>query len=323
MAIVDMPMIEGLSIQISQMLLVLLLAPLLTGLVRKVKARLLRRQGPPLLQPYRDLIRLVRKEAIVADSASWLFRIIPYIVFAVTWVAAALVPTFATGLLFSWSADVIVIIALLGSARFFLALAGMDAGTSFGGIGSSREAMIATLAEPALIMIVFTLALIAGSTQLSTIAGIMLAPGMGLRVSLGMALIALVIVAIAENGRVPVDNPATHLELTMVHEAMVLEYSGRHLALIELASAIKLLLYASLIACVFVPWGLAPAGAPLHVHLIGGVAYVAKLGVAGVLLAIFETTVAKMRVFRVPEFLGAALMLGFLATLLRFVSRSL
>jgi formate hydrogenlyase subunit 4 len=323
MAVIEVSPIDGLSIQVSQMLLVLLIAPLLTGLVRKVKARLLRRQGPPLLQPYRDLIRLARKEAIVADSASWLFRVVPYIVFAVTWVAAALVPTFATGLLFSWSADVIVIIALLGSARFFLALAGMDVGTSFGGIGSSREAMIATLAEPALIMIVFTLALIAGSTQLSTIAGIMLAPGLGLRVSLGMALIALIIVAIAENGRVPVDNPATHLELTMVHEAMVLEYSGRHLALIELASAIKLLLYASLIACVFVPWGLAPAGAPFHVHLIGAALYVAKLGVAGVMLAIFETMVAKMRVFRVPEFLGAALMLGFLGMLLRFVSRGL
>src|SRR5689334_11148210 len=195
-----MALIYDLALQGTQMLLVLLLAPLLTGLVRKVKARLLRRQGPPLLQPYRDLMRLARKEAVVADSASWLFRIVPYIVFAVTWVAAALVPTFATGLLFSWSADVIVIIALLGSARFFLALAGMDVGTSFGGIGSSREAMIATLAEPALIMIVFTLALVAGSTQLSTIAGIMLAPGMGLRVSLGMALIALIIVAIAENG---------------------------------------------------------------------------------------------------------------------------
>jgi formate hydrogenlyase subunit 4 len=323
MAVIEVSAIDGLSVQVSQMLLVLSLAPLLTGLVRKAKARLLRRQGPPLLQPYRDLIRLARKEAIVADSASWLFRIVPYIVFALTWVAAALVPTFATGLLFSWSADLIVIIALLGSARFFLALAGMDVGTSFGGIGSSREAMIATLAEPALIMIVFTLALIAGSTQLSTIAGIMLAPGMGLRVSLGLALIALIIVAIAENGRIPVDNPATHLELTMVHEAMVLEYSGRHLALIELASSIKLLLYASLIACIFVPWGLAPAGAPLHVHLIGAVAYVAKLAVAGVLLAIFELMVAKMRVFRVPEFLGAALMLGFLATLLRFVSRGL
>ncbi len=320
---IDMSLLDGLSIQISQMLLVLVLAPLLTGLVRKVKARLLRRQGPPLLQSYRDLIRLARKEAIVAESASWLFRIVPYIVFAVTWVAAALVPTFATGLLFSWSADLIVIIALLGSARFFLALAGMDVGTSFGGIGSSREAMFATLAEPALIMIVFTLALIAGSTQLSTIAQIMLAPGIGLRVSLGMALIALIIVAIAENGRIPVDNPATHLELTMVHEAMVLEYSGRHLALIELASSIKLLLYASLIACIFVPWGLAPAGAPLHVHLIGIAVYVTKLGVGAILLAIFETMIAKMRVFRVPDLLGAALMLGFLGTLLRFVSRSL
>jgi formate hydrogenlyase subunit 4 len=319
---IDMSQINGISIQISQMLLVLLLSPLLTGLVRKVKARLLRRRGPPLLQPYRDLIRLGRKEAVVADSASWLFRIVPYIVFATTWVAAALVPTFATGLLFSWSADLIVIIALLGSARFFLALAGMDVGTSFGGIGSSREAMIATLAEPALIMIVFTIALVAGSTQLSTVADVMLA-GVGLRVSLGMALVALVIVALAENARMPVDNPATHLELTMVHEAMVLEYSGRHLALLELASAIKLLLYCSLIACVFVPWGLAPAGAPLHVHLIGAAVYVGKLGVAGCLLAIFETMVAKMRVFRVPDFLGAALMLGFLGTLLLFVSRSL
>ncbi|CCW17994.1 Formate hydrogenlyase subunit 4 [Sphingobium indicum BiD32] len=322
MVMIDMLLINGFSIQISQMLLVLLFSPLLTGLVRKVKARLLRRQGPPLLQPYRDLIRLARKEAVVAESASWLFRIVPYIVFAATWVAAALIPTFATGLLFSWSADLIVIIALLGSARFFLALAGMDVGTSFGGIGSSREAMIATLAEPALIMIVFTIALVAGSTQLSTVANIMLA-GVGLRVSLGMALFALVIVALAENARMPVDNPATHLELTMVHEAMVLEYSGRHLALLELASAIKLLLYCSLIACVFVPWGLAPAGAPLHVHLIGAAVYIGKIGIAGCLLAIFETLIAKMRVFRVPDFLGAALMLGFLGTLLLFVSRSL
>ena len=315
-------MIDGLSIQVSQMLLVLALAPLLTGWVRAIKARLLRRRGPPLLQPYRDLIRLGRKEAVVADGASWLFRVVPYLVFATTWVAAALIPTFAIGLLFSWSADLIAIIALLGSARFFLALAGMDVGTSFGGIGSSREAMIATLAEPAMIMIVFTLALIAGSTQLSTVADVMLA-GVGLRVSLGMALVALIIVAVAENGRVPVDNPATHLELTMVHEAMVLEYSGRHLALIELASALKLLLYVSLIACLFTPWGLAPAGDPLHVHLLGFAAYVGKLGVAGFLLAVFETMVAKMRVFRVPDFLGAALMLGALGALLLFVARGL
>jgi formate hydrogenlyase subunit 4 len=174
-----------------------------------------------------------------------------------------------------------------------------------------------------MIMIVFTLALVAGSTQLSTMAGFMTSPAVGLRVSLGMALIALVIVAIAENGRIPVDNPATHLELTMVHEAMVLEYSGRHLALIELASWLKLLLYVSLISCVFAPWGLAHEDAGLTAHAIGVLAYFGKLAVAGLLLALFETTIAKMRVFRVPDFVGVALMLGFLAVLLRFVSASL
>jgi formate hydrogenlyase subunit 4 len=315
-------LIRAFAVQGLQMLLVLLLAPALVGLVRKVKARLLRRRGAPVLQPYRDLLRLLRKEVVLAENASWLFRVSPYLIFAATWVAAALVPTFATGLIFSWSADLIAIVALLGSARFFLALAGMDVGTSFGGIGSSREVMIASLAEPAMITIVFTLALIAGSTQLSTMAGFMDSPAAGLRVSLGLALIAMVMVAIAENARIPVDNPATHLELTMVHEAMVLEYSGRHLALIELASALKLLLYVSLIACIFVPWGLARPGEGGVAELIGAAAYTAKLAAGGILLAMFETAIAKMRVFRVPEFLGAALMLGLLAVLLRFVSSS-
>jgi formate hydrogenlyase subunit 4 len=316
-----MAVIWDIVFQGMQMLLVLLLAPLLTGFVRKVKARLLRRQGPPLLQPYRDLIRLTRKDVVLADSASWLFRFIPYFVFAATWIAASLVPTFRNGLLFSWSADLIAIIAVLGSARFFLALAGLDVGTSFGGIGSSREMMFASLAEPAMLMIVFTLALITGSTQLSTMSAFMNSPEVGLRVSLGLALIALIIVAVAENSRIPVDNPATHLELTMVHEAMVLEYSGRHLAVLELAGSVQLLLYISLIACVFVPWGLAPPGAGAVPALIGLGAWVAKLAVGGAVLAVFETTIAKMRVFRVPEYLGVALMLGLLGTLLLFVSR--
>jgi formate hydrogenlyase subunit 4 len=309
--------------QAGQMLLVLLLSPLLTGFVRKVKARLLRREGPPLLQPYRDLIRLMRKEVVLAQNASWLFRVTPYIVFAGTWVAAALVPTFRGGLLFSWTADLIAIIALLGSARFFLALAGLDVGTSFGGIGASREVMIASLAEPAMLMIMFTLALIVGSTQLSAMAAFMLSSQVGLRVSLGLALLALIMVAIAENARIPVDNPATHLELTMVHEAMVLEYSGRHLALIDLTSELKLLLYVSLISCLFVPWGIAAPEAGAQAIAIGVASHVAKLAAGGVLLALFETTIAKMRVFRVPEFLGVALMLGLLAALLRFVSGSL
>ena len=318
-----MAVIRDFAFQGAQMLLVLLLSPLLTGFVRKVKARLLRRQGPPLLQPYRDLIRLMRKEVVLAESASWLFRVIPYIVFAGTWVAASLVPTFRSGLLFSWSADLIALIALLGSARFFLALAGLDVGTSFGGIGSSREVMIASLAEPAMLMIVFTLALVAGSTQLSAMAAYMLSGEAGLRVSLGLALLALIMVALAENARIPIDNPATHLELTMVHEAMVLEYSGRHLALIDLSSQLKLLFYISVIGCLFTPWGIAPPNGSAAEIAIGVASYVGKLAVGGVLLAVFETSIAKMRVFRVPAFLGAALMLGLLGTLLLFVSRSL
>jgi len=318
-----MAVILELAVQGAQMFSVLLLAPLLIGFVRKVKARLVRRQGPPVIQPYRDLVRLMRKEVVLADNASWLFRVTPYLIFAATWVAAALVPTFATGLEFSWAADLIVIVALLGSARFFQALAGMDVGTSFGGIGASREVMIASLAEPAMLLIVFSLALVAGATQLSTVAAFMGSPEVGLRVSLGMSLIALVMVAIAENARIPVDNPATHLELTMVHEAMILEYSGRHLAMIELASFLKLLLYMSLISCVFLPWGLGSAGAGPNSLAIGAAAYLGKLAVLAILLAVFETAVAKMRVFRVPDFLGAALMLALLGTLLLFVSRSL
>ena len=319
--LVDMDMIRDLALQGLQMTIVLALAPLLLGFTRKVKARMLRRRGPPVLQPYRDLLRLIRKEAVLAENASWLFRSGPYMIFAATWVAAALVPTFATGLLFSWTADLIAIAALLGSARFFLALVGMDVGTSFGGIGSSREMMFASLAEPAMIMIAFTLALLAGSTQLSVMAE-HFSVHASLRVSLGLALVALIIVAIAENARIPVDNPATHLELTMVHEAMVLEYSGRHLAMIELAAAVKLLLYVSLIGCIFVPWGLAPAGSGAAAFAIGFAAYLAKLFTGGFLLVVFETSIAKMRVFRVPEFLGIALMLGLLGTLLRFMSRS-
>src|SRR5262249_25222036 len=301
----------------------LALAPALTGLVRLVKSRLLGRRGAPVWQPYRDVLRLLRKEAIVADSASWLFRVTPYVVFTAIWLGASLIPTYTTGVLLGPAADLIALVALLGTARFFTALAGMDVGTSFGGIGSSREMMIASLAEPAMLMVIFTLSLLIGSTSLSSIAAFLLQHDVGLRVSLGLGLIALLMVAIAENARVPVDNPATHLELTMVHEAMVLEYSGRHLALIELSASLKLLLYVSLIACLFAPWGMEVPTAGTAFLAVGLASYIGKLAVGGFLLALFETSIAKMRVFRVPEFLGAALMLGLLATLLLFVSRSL
>jgi formate hydrogenlyase subunit 4 len=317
-----MAVIVALAAQALQVVLVLLVAPLMLGITRKVKARLLRRRGPSILLPYRDLWKLMHKEAVLAHNASWLYRTAPYLVFAATWVAAGLVPTYATGLLFSWSADLIAIVALLATARFALALAGMDVGTAFGGIGSSREMMISSLAEPAMLLIAFTVALVAGTTQLSSIAAHMIHAPVGLRVSLGLALFAFVFVAVAENARIPIDNPATHLELTMVHEAMVLEYSGRHLAMIEAAAALKLVLYFSLLICLFAPFGMATTDQSLAAIALGLAAYVGKLVVLAVALPVGETAVAKMRVFRYPVFLGGAFAAAALAVFLLFVSQS-
>ena len=316
-----MALIADLLLQAVQMMLVVAIAPALLGVTRKIKARLLRRVGPPVLQPYSDLWKLMHKEAVLADNASWVYRVAPYLIFAATWVAAALVPSYATGLLFSWSADLIAIVALLGTARFALALAGMDVGTAFGGIGASREMMIASLAEPAMLLIVFTVALVAGTTQLSAIATLFATGPVGVRVSLGLGLFAFLFVAIAENARIPIDNPATHLELTMVHEAMVLEYSGRHLAMIEAAAALKLVLYFSLIICLFFPPGIAAPGAGLPTYALGISVYLVKLLALAVLLPIGETSVAKMRVFRYPIFLGSAFVAAALAVFLLFVSK--
>jgi formate hydrogenlyase subunit 4 len=304
-----------------QMFIVVLIAPLVMGVTRKVKAHLLRRVGPPLWQPYLDIWKLMHKEAVLAHNASWIYRTAPYCVFAVTWVAAALIPTYASGLLFSWSADLIAIVALLGTARFSLALASMDVGTAFGGLGSSREMMIASLAEPAMLLIVFTVALVAETTQLSSIAALFSTGSIGLRVSLGLALFALMFVGIAENARIPVDNPATHLELTMVHEAMVLEYSGRHLAMIEAAAQVKLVLYFSLIICLFAPFGMATGHHDIGAFVFAMAAYLLKLFVLAALLPVAETSVAKMRVFRYPVFLGGAFAAAALAVFLLFVSR--
>jgi formate hydrogenlyase subunit 4 len=316
-----MALMIDLLLQAVQMVLVVAIAPAVLGVTRKVKARLLRRIGPPVLQPYRDLWKLMHKQAVLAHNASWVYRVAPYLIFAAIWVAAALVPSYATGLLFSWSADLIAIVALLGTARFALALAGMDVGTAFGGIGSSREMMIASLAEPAMILIVFTVALVAGTTQLSAVATLFATGSVGLRVSLGLGMFAFLFVAIAENARIPIDNPATHLELTMVHEAMVLEYSGRHLAMIEAAAALKLVVYFSLIACLFVPFGIAGPDAGPPALALGLAAYLAKIFLFAVLLPIGETSVAKMRVFRYPVFLGSAFAAAALAVFLLFVSK--
>lgn len=308
--------------QLAQALLCLALAPLLTGVVRRLKARLQGRIGPSLLQPYRDLWRLLQKEAIVAESASWLFRFAPYMIFASVWLAASIVPTFSTEMLLTPAADLIALVALLGLSRFFTALAGMDVGTAFGGIGASREMMIASLAEPAMLMVTFSLSLLAGTTVPAGIGAYVLQGGIGLEVSMALALVALVMVAIAECGRIPIDNPSTHLELTMVHEAMVLEYSGRHLALIEAAGMVRLLLYMSLIASIFTPWGIAQPGAGVGAVLLGLASFAAKMGAAALGLAVFETAIAKMRVFRVADFLGGALLLALLATIFLYVSEA-
>ena len=296
------------------MLLYALLAPLLVGWVRKVKARLQNRRGAPIWQPYRDIVKLFAKEARMAHTASQLYRAAPYIVFVSTLLAAGAIPLIVTGLPTSAIADVIVIAGLLGLARFFLALAGMDVGTAFGGIGASREMFVAALAEPAMLMAVFTLAMTAHSTNLSSVVDYQLQFGHVLRPSYIFALAGLVLVAIAETGRIPVDNPATHLELTMVHEAMILEYSGRHLALMEWAAALKLMLYFVLLANVFFPWGLTREASLAALGLSTGIILL-KLLALGALLALSETVLAKMRVFRVPAFLNLALLLALLGLL--------
>lgn len=315
--------IGNVFLQVLQFALVLAVAPALTGLARKLRGRLLGRKGSPILQPYRDLTKLLRKEAVVADNASWLYRTAPYLIFALLWLAAALVPAFAVRQPLSPAADLIALVGILGAARFLQALAGMDVGTSFGGIGSSREMMIASLAEPAMLMVIFTMALFVHTTSIPSIADFVLERPVGLRVSFALALISLMMVAIAETGRIPIDNPATHLELTMVHEAMILEYSGRHLALIEAGGMLKVLFYMSLIAAVFAPWGLAAPGAGATSILIGLGIWLAKLVVATAALAMFEVGIAKMRVFRVAEFLGGALLLGLLGTVFLYVSQNL
>ncbi|OIO59498.1 MAG: formate hydrogenlyase [Alphaproteobacteria bacterium CG_4_10_14_0_2_um_filter_63_37] len=292
------------------------LAPLATGLLRWFKAHLQNRQGPPLLQPYRDLLKLLAKQPLVPEPSSWIFRAAPYIGFAAIVVAAAIVPVLSIPSPLTALGDVIVLAALFALARFFTALAALDTGTPFGGMGASREMSIASLAEPAMLMAIFVLSLAAHSTNLSVMIDSTLNAGLVLRPSVAFALIAMVLVALAETGRLPVDNPATHLELTMIHEAMVLEYSGRYLALIEWAQQIKLLLFVTLILNLFAPWGIADAAGDWWIALVAWVLkVVALLGLLGVL----ETTVAKMRIFRVPEYLGAAFAIGMLGMLTHFI----
>jgi formate hydrogenlyase subunit 4 len=311
----------GIAYQTTQSLLVLATAPLLLGWVNQCRAWLQNRTGPGVLQPYFLLNRLFHKEAILARDASPLYWAAPYVQFGCMALAAAIIPVLATGLPFARAADIIALVGVFALARVVMALAALDAGTAFGGIGARREMLIGFLAEPAMLMTLFTAAFISGSTQLTTIVETLAHREFAIHPSLAFAAVAFLMVLLAENARVPVDNPATHLELTMIHEAMILDYSGRHLALIEWASAIKLYVYMTIGIALFLPWGIAE-GAEWGAAPIALAALAVKLMLAGALLAVIETVSAKFRVFRAPEFLSTAFMLAVLGMLIHFLVRS-
>jgi formate hydrogenlyase subunit 4 len=311
----------GYALEVAQVVLALALAPGVVGLIRWLKARLQNRRGAPVWQPYFELGKLFQKEVVVSNNASWLFHAAPFVVFASVVSATFLVPVLAVPLPFDGIGDLLVVVYLLLLGTFFLSLAGLDPGSPFGGMGASREMTVAALAEPTVALAIFALALGAGSTNLGQIVARALErPAEAVSPGYLLAFTALFIVTLAETGRLPVDNPATHLELTMIHEAMVLEYSGRYLALIEWAAALKLLIFFSLLANLFVPWGVTAspgAGALLLAALIYG----AKLAVLAAVVAVFETRVAKLRLFRVPELLSVSFVLALLAITASFLSR--
>ena len=311
----------GYAVQLGQAALALLLAPGLVGLIRWVKARLQSRRGAPVWQPYRELAKLFRKEVVVSDNASWLFRATPFVVFASTVAVAVLVPMVAAPLPLDGVGDLLAVVYLLLLGTFFLALAGLDPGSPFGGMGASREMTVAALAETSLALAILALALSAGSTNLGQIvARTLAAPAAVITPGHLLAFGALFIVMLAETGRLPVDNPSTHLELTMIHEAMVLEYSGRYLALLEWAAATKLLVFFALLGNLFAPWGVAlTLSAPALALAVAS--FVVKLAVLGAAVAVFETRVAKLRLFRVPELLSVSFVLALLAVTSSFLLR--
>jgi formate hydrogenlyase subunit 4 len=305
---------SGLAAQFTELMLALLLAPLLTGWVNQCRAWLQNKSAPGLLQPYRVLAKLFAKDVVLAHNASPLFRAAPYLIFGALALAAAIVPTLGTDLPLNAAADAIALVGLLALARLFIALAGMDVGTAFGTLGARREMLVGFLAEPALLMVLFTASLISSSTSLSTIVATLAHRELVIYPSMAFAGVAFTMVSLAENARIPVDNPSTHLELTMIHEAMVLEYSGRHLAMIEWAASLKLFVYSCMGLVLFFPFGVAQGGDWLGI-VLALPALLAKLAVGGAALALIEMVSAKMRIFRAPEFLGTAFMLAVLAML--------
>ncbi len=304
--------------QLLEIVVALALAPLLSGWVNQWRAWLQNKTAPPLLQPYRVLHKLFNKDSVVAEHASSLFRSTPYIVFGCMTLACAIIPTLSTDLPLSPAADAIALVGLFALARVFISLAAMDIGTAFGSLGARREMFIGFLAEPALLMVLFSASLVSKSTSLTTIVETVAHNEFAIYPGLPFAGVAFVIVSLAENARVPVDNPSTHLELTMVHEALILEYSGRHLALLEWAASLKLFAYSCIGLALFFPWGVAEAQAPLALLLALPV-LLGKLALGGIALALLETLSAKMRIFRVPEFLATAFLLAVIGLLVHIL----
>ncbi len=295
----------------------LLLAPLLRGLIKKMKAAFQVRQGPPLWQPYRDLAKLLRKEPVRSTTASWVFVAGPRVYFASALAATALVPTLITSPPLEGAGGILLLVGLLALGRFALAAAALDTGSPFGGMGASREMTVGALAEPAMMLALFTAGLSAGSLNLGELARRTAERGVSIHPSELLAAAALFIVLLAEAGRIPVDNPATHLELTMIHEAMVLEYSGPDLALVEWASAVKELLFMTLLVNLFLPLGVATSLRPQALG-VAALLLAAKIVALAVVVVLVETTNAKLRFFRVPELMAVSLGLGFLALAMRF-----
>ncbi len=310
---------SGLFSQMLQLTIALLLAPLLVGWVNQCRAWLQNKSAPSLLLPYRTIRKLFHKDAVVPVNASPIFRITPYVVFAAMALAAAIVPSLATNLPFARAADAIALVGLFALARVFSALAAMDLGTAFGSMGARREMFVGFLAEPALLMVLFTASLISGSTLLPTIVESLAQRDLAIYPSLAFAGVAFTMVSLAENARIPIDNPATHLELTMIHEAMILDYSARHLALIEWASALKLFNYSCIGLALFLPFGITHGNADTAAILGATPVLIVKLAGGGFGLALIETLSAKLRIFRAPEFLGTAFLLGVLGMLVNLL----
>ncbi|SNQ62414.1 respiratory chain complex I subunit 1 family protein [Candidatus Methanoperedens nitratireducens] len=306
-------MLTQFAIVIFQVIIILALAPLLSGMIKKVKAFLQMRKGPGIFQPYYDIAKLLRKDSVVSGNVSWIFHAAPIISFVAVLTAGLIIPVYISNMPFSFAGDLIAVVYLFALARFFIALASLDAGSSFGGMGGSREMFVASLVEPAMMLSIFAIALNVGTTNLSVISGTVSSMGLdAISPYHLLAFVALFIIAIAETGRIPVDNPATHLELTMIHEAMILEYSGKQLAIVELGAMMKQLLVFTLLANIFFPWGIASelSAAGIAISLI---VIIIKVAVLGVLMALVETSTAKWRLFRLPNLLSISLMLSFLA----------